>query len=64
MNLQSINPADLVGKSVKDVLILLEDHSYRFVCVDGKYRICTQDFRPERYNLTTVNDIVTKATMG
>ena len=56
----------LIGQSAKQAKAAIAEAGYeaRVVSVDGDVRPVTMDYRPDRINLTIVDKVVTKATVG
>ena len=64
--MKKINANDLLNKNFEEVSQLLDQAEliYRIVCKDHKRYMVTQDFKPERLNLTINDNVVTKITFG
>ncbi len=56
----------LIGQTAKQAKAAIAEAGYeaRVVSVDGDVRPVTMDYRPDRINLTIVDKVVTKATVG
>ena len=56
----------ILNQNLDDVTKKLEAHnkSYRITSRDGQHFMVTMDYRPERYNLSVVNNIVVGVRMG
>lgn len=61
-----VSENDLIGKSKAEAKALLtnEGVSYRIVREDERGYMCTEDYRPHRFNLELDGGIVTKVTLG
>lgn len=57
---------NLENKNLNEVLSWLRDNNkiFRIVSRDGSTHLLTQDYKPERYNLSIEKDKVTKITFG
>jgi len=57
---------NLIGKTFEEARTILEQSgfSWRVTNVDGSSRIITDDYRPDRVNITLVNGIVLETSNG
>lgn len=61
-----INLKNLIGLTLEQAEVIIKSASMkpRLKSKDGQHFIVTMDLRNDRVNLTVVNNLVTKATIG